>query len=213
MFDDDQSVRAHLPSGSYLLFVLVAGVMAGLVVWSVISAPRTRAAAEDRDLRGQLQTELRSLVGATALAPATAQPSLGITPLTQSVSDTSWKWLAFVLAIGVAFTLWFTVNHYVSSTLQIDDTSPVAAEAPRPPLVVVPEWMKVAVRSSRDGIMTLDQFGRIMTANPAAEKILGFENGRLPGRKALDFLPDLGEGADGLRRFSQVASATWCDRR
>jgi len=131
MFDDDQSVRAHLPSGSYLLFVLVAGVMAGLVVWSVISAPRTRAAAEDRDLRGQLQTELRSLVGATALAPATAQPSLGITPLTQSVSDTSWKWLAFVLVIGVAFTLWFTVNHYVSSTLQIDDTSPVAAEAPR----------------------------------------------------------------------------------
>jgi len=208
MFDDDQSVRAHLPSGSYLLFVLVAGVMAGLVVWSVISAPRTRAAAEDRDLRGQLQTELRSLVGASALAPATAQPSVGVMPLAPPVSSTSWKWLAFVLLIGVVITLWATVNYYVASTVEIDDTGPVIAEAPRPPLVLVPEWMKVAVRASRDGIMTLDQSGRIMTANPAAEKILGFENGRLPGQKALDLLPDLGEGADGLRRFSQVAAAT-----
>ena len=212
MFDEEaqSSLRQHLPNGSYLVFILLVGVMAGLVVWSVMSSARVRAAAEDRDTRGQLQTELRALVGARALAPAEAAPAYGV-PVTQPAARTSWKWLGFIALIGIVFTLWATINHYVASTVEIEDAPdapPPAPEVPRVPLVVIPEWMKVAVRSSRDGIIGLDSSGRIMAANPAAEKLLGCESGKLPGQKASDFLPEIGQNSDGLRRFSQVASAT-----
>lgn len=211
MFDDAQlSLREHLPGGSYLLFILVAGLMAGLVVWSLISAPRNRAAAEDRDLRGQLQTELRSLVGAQSLAPAASSGNTpaGL-PLAETQSSTNWKWIAFILLIATVITLWATVNYYVASTTDQDEDGAIAAsEAPRPPLVTVPEWMKIAVRSSRDGILCLDAWGRILSANPAAEKFLGCDTGRLPGQKAFEFVPDLGNGPDDLRRFSQVAAPT-----
>ena len=72
MFEDEapRTFRQHLPSGSLMTFILLTGMMLGLAVWSLMWAPITRAAAEDRDFRGQLQTELRSLMGDLPLPPA-----------------------------------------------------------------------------------------------------------------------------------------------
>ena len=203
------SLSAHLPRGSYIFFVLVAGVMAGLGVWSLISSSRTKAASEDLDTRGQLQTELRSLVGAAPL-PVSAPGLTPTVPLSAQPAGRSWKWLAFVLLIGLAITLWATLNYYVASTVEIDDQlEPAPAqETQQKPLVIQPEWMKAAIRSAGDGIMTLDSTGRIMNANPAAEKLLGCEPGKLPGQPAFEFLPDLGSGLADLRRFAQVAAPT-----
>ena len=122
MLDDAGiSIRAHLPGGSYLLFVLIAGAMAGLLAWSLISSPRTRAAVEDRDTRGQLQTELRSLVGAPMMPPASAAGTSSGAPLTKTAARPSLKWLGFVALVALAFTLWVTINYYVTSTQEIDD--------------------------------------------------------------------------------------------
>ena len=210
MLDDAEiSIRSHLPAGPYLLFVLIAGVMAGLLAWSLISSPRTRAAAEDRDTRGQLQTELRSLVGAPVMPPASAAGTSSGAPLAKTAARPSLKWLGFVALIALAFTLWATINYYVSSTQEIDDEAePISAEPSTTAPPPIPEWMNVAVRSSRDGIMSVDSSGRILMANPAAEKMMGFEPGRLPGQKVFALVPDLGQGPDDLRRFAQVASAT-----
>ncbi len=214
MFDEEpqSTFRQHLPSGCLMIFILVVGVMAGLAVWSLMWAPKTRAAAEDRDLRGQLQTELRSLVGAGTLAPAEAIGTAAPSALPgQSAGGSRWRWRMFVLLAGALITVWATINYYVASTLEIDDSaSPASAvDVPRPPPVTtISDWMKVAVRSSRDGIISLDSSGRIMTANPAAERLLGCETGRLAGQKASDYLPEIGPGPEGLRRFSQVASTT-----
>lgn len=212
MFEEEaqSTFRQHLPSGSLTIFILVTGMMLGLVVWSLIWAPRTRAAAEDRDFRGQLQTELRSLMGGVALAPAEAKASAGFRAAEeQAPPNRSWKLLMFIVLIGAAITAWATINHYVASTVEIDDSdAPTAAEVPRPKAVTIPDWTKVAVRASRDGILSLDSTGRIMTANPAAETLLGSPAGGLAGRRAFDYLPELGPSSDHLRRFSQVASAT-----
>ncbi len=141
------------------------------------------------------------------MAPAASPGAPVGLPLTEAANSTNWKWLAFITLIGVVITIWATVNYYVASTVEMEDGEE-AAEAPRPPLVSVPEWMKVAVRASRDGILCLDTWGRILSANPAAEKLLACESGRLPGQKAFEFLPELGHTGEDLRRFSQVASAT-----
>ncbi len=213
MFEDEAQTtfRQHLPSSSLTVFILVTGMMLGLVVWSLIWAPRTRAAAEDRDFRGQLQTELRSLMGGVPLAPAEARAGAGFRVAeVQTAPNRSWKLLMFILLIGAAITAWATINHYVASTVEIDDSDPpMPAEVPRPkPTVTTSDWMKVAVRTSRDGIISLDSTGRIMAANPAAEALLGSGSGRLPGQKASDYLPELGMNPESLRQFSQVASAT-----
>ena len=179
-------------------------------MWSMISSTRTKAASEDLDTRGQLQTELRSLVGAAPLAASAS----GLTQMAPSVAQPagrSWKWLAFVVLIGLAITLWATLNYYVASTTESDDEQePAQAQetTPQRPLVIQPEWMKAAIRSVGDGIMTLDAAGCVMNANPAAEKLLGCEPGKLPGQLAFEFLPDLGKGPADLRRFAQVAAPT-----
>ena len=101
--------------------MLIAGAMAGLLAWSLISSPRTRAAVEDRDTRGQLQTELRSLVGAPMMPPASAAGTSSGAPLTKTAARPSLKWLGFVALVALAFTLWVTINYYVTSTQEIDD--------------------------------------------------------------------------------------------
>ncbi len=205
---DRPSPRAHLPRGSYIFFVLVAGVMASLGVWSLITSSRTKSATEDLDTRGQLQTELRSLVGASPL-PASPTGLAPTVPLAAEPAGYSWKWLAFILLVGLAITLWATINYYVASTVEMDDEAePVVQETPQKPLATQPEWMKAAIRATTDGIMTLDASGRIMNANPAAETLLGFEPGKLPGQPAFDVLPDLGSKPADLRRFAQVAAPT-----
>ena len=191
-----------------MFFVLVTGLMAGLVVWSLIMSQRTRAASEDQDTRGQLQTELRSLVGATPLAPAGGTPSGA--PVSKRRPRISLTWMAFVLLVGAAITAWAAINYYVASAVESEEDQGVDTESAQasPSLTVTPEWMRLAIRSSPDGIMAIDASGRIMTANPAAEKLLGSEAGRLPGQRVLDFLPDIGQGPESLQRFSQVAAAT-----
>lgn len=209
MFQDtDQSLRRHLPRASYIFFILVAGVMAGLVVWSLIMSQRTRVASEDLDTRGQLQTELRSLVGAAPLPPAGGVPTGA--PVSKDRASISLTWIAFVLLIGAAITIWATINYYVASAVEADDEDSDESDAARisPPPTAIPEWMRLAIRSSLEGIMAVDASGRIMTANPAAEKLLGSESSRLPGQRILEFVPDMGQGPEGLRRFSQVAAPT-----
>ena len=177
-------------------------------MWSLITSSRTKSASEDLDTRGQLQTELRSLVGASPL-PASPAGLAPMVPSTVEPTLRSWKWLAFILLIGLAITLWATLNYYVASTVEIDDEpEPAMRETPQKPLVTQPEWMKAAIRAAADGIMTLDASGLIMNANPAAETILGFDPGKLPGQPAFELLPDLGAKPSDLRRFAQVAAPT-----
>lgn len=204
------------PESSYIFFLLVVGVMVGLAVWSVATAPKLRALPEESGTRDHLQAELRSLVKAAPLPPP------GLTTGTaerQQISQEdaswrpSWTWVGLIMIIGSAFAVWAMINFYAVSVedLEADPPAPGLNPADGPASRRrhgTPEWMKTAIRMGRDGVIAIEAGGKVMSANPVAEKLLGFESGRLPGRAIFEVLPELGSGPDDLRRFSQVTAPT-----
>ncbi|MCC6535951.1 MAG: PAS domain S-box protein [Bryobacterales bacterium] len=221
--DDFQSKLKSLPRGSFIFSLLVVGVLLALALWSLIAAPRLQVVAEGDDARTQLQTELRSLAGYDPLTnrspvpvPASEEPEY----LTLRDRLMVWKWPLMILLVGGSFAAWALVNFYLVHTedLSDEDDEPVM----RPPTVVTgtpaaavrkvaeasPDWMRMAVQRSRDGLIVVDSAGKIHSANPAAEKLCGVEPGKLPGKRIADLIPELGATDADLRRFSQVTSAT-----
>ena len=213
-----QNGTRQRPESSYIFFLLVVGVMVGLAVWSVATAPKLRTLPEESGTRDQLQAELRSLVKAPPLPP----PGLttGTAERQQIAQDDagwspSWTWVGLIMIIGSAFAVWAMINFYASSVEDLDgDAGPAPGthsggdEHPTRRRHSTPEWMKTAIRMGRDGVIGIEAGGKVMSANPVAEKLLGYESGRLPGRTIFEVLPDLGSGPDDLRRFSQVTAPT-----
>ncbi len=66
------------------------------------------------------------------------------------------------------------------------------------------EWFHALVESALDGVVTMDDKGRIIDLNPAAEKIFGYSSEKATGRLVSDLLipPQLREAHEqGLARF------------
>lgn len=66
------------------------------------------------------------------------------------------------------------------------------------------EWLKLLVDSALDGIVTMDEAGRIVTFNPAAEKIFGYPKDQVIGHLVSDKLipPSTRQAHEqGLRKF------------
>ncbi|MBM3796133.1 MAG: PAS domain-containing protein, partial [Acidobacteria bacterium] len=216
--DEFRSKLKSLPRGSFTFFLLVVGVLLALVLWSLISSPRLRMLAKGEDARTQLQTELRSLAGFEPLSNRKPVPQ---EPQYVSMRErlTAWKWPLLILVLGGAFAAWALVNFVLVHTEDLDDeegesagrpavTEAAAPSAARKAVPAQPDWMRMAVQRSREGLIVVDSAGRVQSADPAAEKLCGAEAGRLPGRRFVDFVPEIGATDVELRRFSQVASAT-----
>lgn len=222
--DDFQSKLKSLPRGSFIFSLLVVGVLLALTLWSFISASRLQVLAEGDDARTQLQTELRSLAGAE---PLITRPGMPVPVVPEQEPEfvsfgermAKWKWPLLILLVGGSFAAWALVNFYLVHTEDLgdEDEEPVmrpalpATNAPpvaRKAIPAPPDWMRMAVQRSREGLIVVDATGKIQSANPAAEKLCGVEAGKLPGKRMVDFLPEIGATDVDLRRFSQVAAAT-----
>ncbi|BCS96280.1 hypothetical protein DSLASN_19120 [Desulfoluna limicola] len=78
------------------------------------------------------------------------------------------------------------------------------------------EWLRVLVESALDGVITMDDKGRIIGFNPAAEKIFGYESKEVIGLRVSDkLLPGAMRGAHdrGLKRFLETGMETMIGRR
>ena len=219
--DDLSSKLKSLPRGPFIFSLLLAGTFIALVFWSLIAAPRLQTSAEGEDARTTLQTELRSLAGFEPLSARSAAPVLAAEePEYYSLGQRlqMWKWPIAILVIGGSIAAWVLVNFFLSHTEELEDEDdqpvarpaapPASSPARRPPNVVPPDWMRMAVQRSREGFIVVDSAGKIESANPAAEKAAGAEAGKLPGRRIVDLVPELGGTEADLRRFSQVTSST-----
>lgn len=202
------------PEFAHIFFLLVVGVMVGLGVWSIGTSTKLRALPEEADIRSQLQAELRSLVKAPPLT--TASQTTGTADRQPIPQDQgwmpSWTMIGLVMLIGSAFAVWAVINFYAAATEELDEDEVPSGQIPTTThgrrSHGVPDWMKTAIRVGRDGVAAIEATGKITSANPVAEKLLGFETGRLPGRSAFELIPELGRSADDLRRFSQVTAPT-----
>ncbi|MBW2369833.1 MAG: PAS domain S-box protein [Deltaproteobacteria bacterium] len=50
------------------------------------------------------------------------------------------------------------------------------------------EWLRALVESALDGVVTMDDKGRIIAFNPAAEKIFGYRRDQIIGHMVSDML-------------------------
>jgi PAS domain S-box-containing protein/putative nucleotidyltransferase with HDIG domain len=69
---------------------------------------------------------------------------------------------------------------------------------------ISPEWFHTLVESALDGVVTMDDKGRIINLNPAAEKIFGYSSDQVAGHLVSDTLipPQLRKAHEkGLARF------------
>ncbi len=78
------------------------------------------------------------------------------------------------------------------------------------------EWLRVLVESALDGVITMDDKGRIIGFNPAAEKIFGYHSTQVIGHRVSDkLLPVAMRGAHdrGFTRFLETGLETMIGRR
>jgi PAS domain S-box-containing protein len=78
------------------------------------------------------------------------------------------------------------------------------------------EWLLALVESALDGVITMDDKGRIIAFNPAAEKIFGYQKDKVIGRLVSDMLipPPLRKAHEkGLARFLKSGEEKIIGRR
>ncbi len=78
------------------------------------------------------------------------------------------------------------------------------------------EWLHALVESALDGIITMDAQGRIITFNPAAEKIFGYRSDQVIGRMVSEkLIPESLQRAheSGLARFLSFGKKEMIGRR
>jgi PAS domain S-box-containing protein len=78
------------------------------------------------------------------------------------------------------------------------------------------EWLHALVESAIDGVITMDDQGRIIAFNPAAEKIFGYHRDEVIGRMVSDkLIPGWQRGAHdrGVARFLETGERKMIGRR
>lgn len=78
------------------------------------------------------------------------------------------------------------------------------------------QWLQALVDSALDGVITMDDKGRIIAFNPAAEKIFGYRSSQVIGRPVSDMIipPSLRKAHDrGLARFLSTGKELFIGRR
>ncbi|MDX9785942.1 MAG: HD-GYP domain-containing protein [Desulfobacterales bacterium] len=78
------------------------------------------------------------------------------------------------------------------------------------------EWLHALVESALDGVITMDDKGRVIAFNPAAEKIFGYHSDQVVGRMVSDILipkPLRKRHEKGLERFLSTGEKKIIGRR
>lgn len=78
------------------------------------------------------------------------------------------------------------------------------------------EWLRALVDSALDGVVTMDDQGRIIAFNPAAEKIFGYSSGQVIGRTVANTLiprKPLSDQDESLARFLATGRGELIGRR
>ncbi|MBX7056421.1 MAG: PAS domain S-box protein [Leptospirales bacterium] len=68
--------------------------------------------------------------------------------------------------------------------------------------------IRAIVDTAADGIISLDQAGRIQSANAAAVQIFGSDNGRVTGRELAEFFADVKEFGEALRLAAESGASS-----
>jgi diguanylate cyclase (GGDEF)-like protein/PAS domain S-box-containing protein len=70
------------------------------------------------------------------------------------------------------------------------------------------DHLQIVLDNIKDGVLTLDEFGVVLTFNPTAERVFGYAEADAVGHRIEEFLPQLGDRGDSGAALDQLAQST-----
>src|ERR1700733_11787644 len=70
------------------------------------------------------------------------------------------------------------------------------------------DHLQIVLDNIKDVVLTLDEFGVVLTFNPTAERVFGYGEADAVGRRIEAFLPQLGDRGDSAEALERLAEST-----
>jgi diguanylate cyclase (GGDEF)-like protein/PAS domain S-box-containing protein len=70
------------------------------------------------------------------------------------------------------------------------------------------DHLQIVLDNIKDVVLTLDEFGVVLTFNPTAERVFGYGEADAVGRRIEEFLPQLGDRGDSGEALERLAEST-----
>jgi len=70
------------------------------------------------------------------------------------------------------------------------------------------DHLQIVLDNIKDVVLTLDEFGVVLTFNPTAERVFGYGEGDAVGHRIEEFLPQLGDRGDSGEALERLAEST-----
>ena len=70
------------------------------------------------------------------------------------------------------------------------------------------DHLQIVLDNIKDVVLTLDEFGVVLTFNPTAERVFGYGEVDAVGRRIEEFLPQLGDRGDSAEALERLAQST-----
>jgi diguanylate cyclase (GGDEF)-like protein/PAS domain S-box-containing protein len=70
------------------------------------------------------------------------------------------------------------------------------------------DHLQIVLDNIKDVVLTLDEFGVVLTFNPTAERVFGYGEVDAVGRRIEEFLPQLGDRGDSAEALDRLAEST-----
>ena len=70
------------------------------------------------------------------------------------------------------------------------------------------DHLQIVLDNIKDVVLTLDEFGVVLTFNPTAERVFGYGEVDAVGRRIEEFLPQLGDRGDSAEALERLAEST-----